>query len=205
MRSKLLRTTTIAVIGVALAGTPAVFAQSTGATPNDAAPTQAAPSTTVPPEGGIDEGMTPPNDALAPAPTPAAPDAGTSAAAPAEPAPSSASVETNMQPAGTVLSEDIKGAAVQTTRGEDLAVLSDLVVAPAGRVTGAILTVGGVLGVGGKEVIVPWEKLTVGSDGETITLAMSEQQLEQLPAFQPLPKEADASSAAPAPAPAAGQ
>lgn len=201
MRSKLLRTTAVAVVGLSLAAAPAALAQSMDGTANEAAPTGAAPAPTTPPEGGIDEGAAPPNDAIPPATTAPAPDA--AAANPAKPPADTAG---NMQPAGTVLSEDMTGSTVQSTQGEDLAVLSDLVVAPEGQVRGAILTVGGVLGVGGKEVLVPWQDLTVGSDGETITLAMSAQQLDQMPAFQPLPKESEASDATPAPAaPQAGQ
>lgn len=196
MRSKLLRTTAVALLGFGLAGAPLSLAQSMDPATNQTAPAATPGSPQTPPEGGITGGA-PANDAL---PTAPSPDATALPAAPgADPAASPASTASNMQPAGTVRAKDMTGASVQSSQGEDLATLSDLVVDPDGRVTGAILTVGGVLGVGGKEVIVPWEELTVGSDGATITIAMSQQQLDKAPAFQPLPKEAESTSVAPTP------
>lgn len=196
MSSKLLRTTAIALVGFGLATAPAAFAQTTtdpAQTPMDAAPAPGGDTLPGTPSTGAA-----PAEKISPDPV-----QDNAAAAPAMP--DTATVTSNMQPTGTVLAEDLKSAKVTSPAGEDIASVSDLVVEPTGAIKGAVLSVGGVLGVGGKEILVPWEEITVGADGETLVLAMSEQQIEAMPAFQPLPKEEDTTSAVPAPTPTPAQ
>jgi len=195
MRSNLLRTTAAATLGFALLGAPYAFAQAT-TTPAEQTETQAAPTTpTQPAPNATNDGMAPPVNSAPPSEI--APPTDSAAATATE----TMTVTGNMQPAGTVLGEDVKGADVIGPDGKEVASLSDVVVVPdEGHIVGAILNVGGVLGVGGKDVLVAWEDLTVGADGETLTIAMTSDQLDKMPAFQPLPKDDEAAKIEPAPA-----
>lgn len=200
MRSKLFASTAAAAIGFGLAGAPYAFAQDTTppAEQNDmqmtpATPTQPAPDAT-------NDGMAPPVNSAPPAEI--APPADTAATGD-DSLNQTLAVTGNMQPAGTLLGEDIKGADVVGPEGDDVASVSDYVVdSNQGQIVGAILNVGGVLGVGGKDVLVAWSDLTIGADGETVSIAKSAEELDQMPAFQPLAEPEDVGATAPA-APAA--
>jgi sporulation protein YlmC with PRC-barrel domain len=74
----------------------------------------------------------------------------------------------------------LTGLAVYNLQGQDLGTISDLLVDPQGRVTTAVLSVGGFLGIGGRLVGVPFERLRflfraadgsyVTADGQRITM-----------------------------------
>jgi sporulation protein YlmC with PRC-barrel domain len=179
MGLKLLRASLAAALGLGLAAAPGLAQDAPGA----AEPQKAAPDAPAAPA------VAPPTNAAPPAKVDPAPVGPSGSADP------SSAVTDNMQPSGTILTEEIRRATVKSTAGEDLASVSDLVVDREGRLAGAVLSVGGVLGVGAKQVLVPWRRITVAEDGETITLAMSRQQLEAMPAFQPLPQEEATSGA----------
>lgn len=199
MRSSLLRTTAAATLGFALLGAPYAFAQAT-TTPTNQTDTQAAPTTPAQPApDASNDGMAPPVNSAPPSEIAPAGDSAANTAT------GTMTVTGNMQPAGTLLGEDVKGADVVGPDGEDVASLSDVLVVPDdGRIIGAVLNVGGVLGVGGKDVLVSWDDITVGADGETLTIAMTSDQLDSMPAFQPLPKADEAATTEPTPAPATG-
>jgi sporulation protein YlmC with PRC-barrel domain len=70
---------------------------------------------------------------------------------------------------------------------ESIGEVSDLVVQKDGETRAALIDVGGFLGVGEKEVAIPFDQIEVAAEegGEPrLTIAMSREELEQLPAFE---------------------
>src|SRR5690606_13677443 len=103
---------------------------------------------------------------------------------------------------------DLIGAPVLNEEGERLGEIKDLIVSREDDVIEAIVGVGGVFGVGEKDIGVPYERLRVSSDGETLFLAMTREQLEAQPAYDPeraTSSGAQTSNARSAAAAAAGQ
>src|SRR5215510_10893020 len=77
------------------------------------------------------------------------------------------------------------GATVKNTQGENLGKIDDLVIDPKdARIKSAVLSIGGVLGMGAKTVAVPWDKVTMGSERDTVVVAMAKDDLERAPVWQ---------------------
>lgn len=79
------------------------------------------------------------------------------------------------------------GASVKNTQGESLGKIDELVIDPQdARIKAAIVSVGGLLGIGAKSVAVPWNKVTLGSDRDrdTVVIAMGKEEFEQAPGWQ---------------------
>jgi sporulation protein YlmC with PRC-barrel domain len=67
------------------------------------------------------------------------------------------------------------GSDVKNPQGEDIGDLQHLMIDPqSGRVIYAVVSMGSVLGMGGKTVQVPWEALGVARDGTTLVLNASQ-------------------------------
>lgn len=64
-------------------------------------------------------------------------------------------------------------------KSEKVAVLQDVTGTP-GQQREAVIEVGGIMGVGGKTVVVPLNKITVGPDGRLLT-TLTEDELKLLP------------------------
>jgi sporulation protein YlmC with PRC-barrel domain len=79
------------------------------------------------------------------------------------------------------------GASVKNPQGESLGKIDELVIDPHdARIKAAVISVGGILGIGAKSVAVPWDKMTIGSgdDRDTIIVAMARDELEKAPGWQ---------------------
>jgi sporulation protein YlmC with PRC-barrel domain len=79
------------------------------------------------------------------------------------------------------------GASVKNAQGESVGKIDELVIDPQeARIKAAVVSVGGVLGIGAKSVAVPWSKVMMGSgsDRDTIVVAMGKEELEQAPNWQ---------------------
>jgi sporulation protein YlmC with PRC-barrel domain len=79
------------------------------------------------------------------------------------------------------------GASVKNAQGENLGKIDELVIDPQdARIKAAVVSVGGVLGIGAKSVAIPWNKMTMGSgaDRDTLVVAMGKEELEQAPSWQ---------------------
>jgi sporulation protein YlmC with PRC-barrel domain len=127
----------------------------------------------------------------------------------AEPAPAAASEGFLSFAADQIQASDLIGKTVYSGE-ETVGEISDLVLAKEGEMRAALIDVGGFLGVGEKTVGIPFDKLqiTKAEDGsEQVTVAMSKEELEQLPAIeQPAETAAVEEPIAPdATAPAAGE
>jgi sporulation protein YlmC with PRC-barrel domain len=86
-----------------------------------------------------------------------------------------------------VYASRIIGASVKNTQGESLGKIDELVIDPQdARIKAAVVSVGGLLGIGAKSVAVPWDKVVMGSgpDRDTVVVAMGKEELEQAPGWQ---------------------
>ena len=117
---------------------------------------------------------------------PAAPPAGGGDSAEAE----------DPQPADTLLSNDT---VVRTPDGEEVASLQGVIFGTDGQITHAVLSYGGVLGFGAKEVMVPWDQLTAEPAEQALIASVTPEQLEQMPTFksqEAVKSDADAATGA---------
>jgi len=97
----------------------------------------------------------------------------------------------------------IVGTTLRTPAGETIGTIDDLLLdREDGSVTAAIVSVGGFLGFGAKQIAVKWQDLEEEYDGSEIVLALTREEAEAAPEFdfrdQALPPPP------PAPEPAAG-
>lgn len=78
----------------------------------------------------------------------------------------------------------IAGDTVRNAAGEDLGKLDELMVdIPSGKIAYAVLSFGGVLGIGNKLFAVPWNALTVDEDQKCLILNAEKKTLENAPGF----------------------
>jgi high-affinity K+ transport system ATPase subunit B len=90
------------------------------------------------------------------------------------------------QPAGEWLTSLFIGQLVSNPAGETVGDINDLLFDKTGRVTVAVLGVGGFIGIGDKSVGVPFSSLgfSTGKDGKrVVTVALTKQALQAAPAF----------------------
>lgn len=80
---------------------------------------------------------------------------------------------------------EILGMTVKDPAGEDVGTLDDLLVDPeAGEITHAIVSVGGVMGVGGRKVSVAWDELKLNPARREFTIQQTKEQLKQAPGYE---------------------
>lgn len=78
----------------------------------------------------------------------------------------------------------LKGDKVRNPRGEDLGNLEEIMLdLDTGRVAYAVLSFGGLLGMGDKLFAIPWQALNVDTENEEISLDISKKTLENAPGF----------------------
>ncbi len=82
-------------------------------------------------------------------------------------------------------SNEIVGMSVRNPQGQDLGKLNDLVIADDGSVKFAILSHGGVLGVGDKLIPIPWKALKPAEDKKYLTVNITKETLAKAPNFDP--------------------
>ncbi len=80
----------------------------------------------------------------------------------------------------------LMGREVKNAQGENLGRIKDFVVDPEGRIEFALLSTGGVLGIGGKIIPVPFEALSYQGEGRDahFALDMSKEQLAKAPEYK---------------------
>jgi len=79
--------------------------------------------------------------------------------------------------------ERIIGMDVINTQGKEVGEIKDLVLDQQ-QVAHAVVSVGGFLGIGAKDVAVPFEQLRVGQDNVTLMSESSESELKQMPEYK---------------------
>ena len=78
---------------------------------------------------------------------------------------------------------ELLGSSVKNLQGDYLGRITDLVVDSHGRVTFAVLTHGGFLGMGGTTVAIPFEALAFNPMGMHFALDITQERLNSAPAF----------------------
>lgn len=81
-----------------------------------------------------------------------------------------------------LFSDAIIGASVRNEQGEDIGDIQRLLINPqTGLVSYIEVSVGGFLGMGDKNVVVPWRALTASREGDALVLNISKQILQEAP------------------------
>jgi len=90
-------------------------------------------------------------------------------------------------PANLMSSDDIIGSEVRDTNGDELGNVDDLLVGKDGKIDAAIVSLGGVFGVGDRKVKVPWNALNVkreAGDRDDLFVTASRQTLQSAPQIE---------------------
>ena len=77
----------------------------------------------------------------------------------------------------------LMGDTVENSAGEDLGDIETLVVADDGSIEHVVIGVGGFLGIGEKEVALPWDRFTVVPGENKLVADVSREELEAMPEF----------------------
>jgi sporulation protein YlmC with PRC-barrel domain len=88
-------------------------------------------------------------------------------------------------PMGPQRSSEIIGMSVQNQQGEKLGKIDELLINRDGVVQYAVLSHGGVLGIGDKLIPIPWKAFKPGKEEKTLLLNMDKKVLEKAPSFDP--------------------
>ena len=86
---------------------------------------------------------------------------------------------------GQLSTDNLIGLEVVDAHRESIGRIDALMLESDGRVAGAVLSIGGVLGVGGKRVGVPWDRLEVYGEQDFAVLQMTRSEIERAPEFEP--------------------
>ena len=95
------------------------------------------------------------------------------------------------QPHGQWLASQFVGQAVINQAGQNIGDINDLLFDKTGRISTAVIGVGGFLGMGEKSVAIPFGSLSFTADGtgkRVVTIPYSKEQLQAAPSFQPTEK-----------------
>ncbi|MCB0644950.1 MAG: PRC-barrel domain-containing protein [Phaeodactylibacter sp.] len=88
-----------------------------------------------------------------------------------------------MQPK-TLSSSSIDGTSVVNPAGESLGHIKDLMIdLKTGLIAYAVVSHGGILGIGDKYFAIPWEALRINTKEETFILDVSKEKFDQAPGF----------------------
>jgi sporulation protein YlmC with PRC-barrel domain len=117
-----------------------------------------------------------------PAPTPSTP-----AQTPSTPTSTPSASSQSQTPGLTVASDSLIGTKVHDAQGKEIGKISRLMIdAKQGKIASALIKQGGALGVGSKEISVPWEGLTLQrGKNQDLVVTMQQQYLEQAPSASP--------------------
>jgi sporulation protein YlmC with PRC-barrel domain len=84
---------------------------------------------------------------------------------------------------GRFSADELIGKNVVNAKGDNVGEIEDIVVDPSSKAMYAIVSVGGFLGMGDKDVAMSFDQLRLGSDDAILMSEQSEDQLKQLPAY----------------------
>jgi sporulation protein YlmC with PRC-barrel domain len=80
---------------------------------------------------------------------------------------------------------DLIGATVKNPQGESLGSIKELVLDPKdAKIKNAVVSMGGLLGIGSKSVTIPWNEVTLQSDGKAVVVAMGREELQNAPEWR---------------------
>jgi sporulation protein YlmC with PRC-barrel domain len=99
-----------------------------------------------------------------------------------------------------VETRDLIGTRIKNAEGKDIGEIDSLIVDPQnGRVTHAVVGLGGFLGVGEKKVVVPWSemKMAAHQNGKKALITMDQAKLENAPRYERAARAERSPSASP--------
>jgi sporulation protein YlmC with PRC-barrel domain len=80
---------------------------------------------------------------------------------------------------------DLIGATVKNPQGESLGSIKELVLDPKdAKIKNAVVSMGGLLGIGSKSVAIPWNEVTLQSDGKAVVVAMGREEIQNAPEWR---------------------
>jgi sporulation protein YlmC with PRC-barrel domain len=126
----------------------------------------------------------PEGQAADPAPLGQAPAGRTPDAAPPAPLPPETLIKE--QSADQVLSDSLIGMTVYNRDSESIGKIGDLIMNSEGQIIGAVVSVGGFLGLGAKSVALDWNAFEVRPEEEAAYVEFTESQLRAAPEFKDL-------------------
>ena len=98
---------------------------------------------------------------------------------------------TTVQPAGQWLAKQFIGQAVTNPTGERIGDINDLLFDKSGRIANVVVGVGGFLGIGEKNVAIPYSSLVITADADgkrVVSVPLSKERLLAAPDFRPTEK-----------------
>jgi len=91
------------------------------------------------------------------------------------------------QQSARLSSSALIGTMVKNTQGEELGKIQELMIDPqSGRISSAMLSFGGVLGMNEKRIEIPWDTLKVGLGKKELIVEMDKEQLQTAPSTETL-------------------
>lgn len=90
------------------------------------------------------------------------------------------------QEEGLLLASELMNVNVIDAQGESIGGVDDILVDPEGGIFGAVVSVGGFLGIGSKQVALSWNEFKYAPEEQTAYLDVTREELEQAPDFQTL-------------------
>src|SRR5215813_7098399 len=85
-----------------------------------------------------------------------------------------------------IASDSLIGAKVRNPEGREIGSLKNLMIDPKqGKTNSVSMSIGGFIGMGEKTVLVPWDGVTVGRDGQRLVVTVPSSVLEQAPSASP--------------------
>ena len=88
------------------------------------------------------------------------------------------------KPRGALSCSTLTGDAVRNVAGEDLGEIEDIMIdIDTGKIAYAVLSFGGILGMGDKLFAIPWEALQISQEEHRFILNVSKDMLEKAPGF----------------------
>lgn len=183
MRTRLMLLATAA----ALAISPAAHGQQESDPLLPPSPAEQAPVDQTPSEGAPAD-VAPSDPATTQAPmTPdpnAAADAVGDVAVEPTPVPPPAEALIEAQGPNEMRAESLIGASVFNAGGEEVGKIKDILFDTSGGATGVVLSVGGVMGIGAKEVGLTWQEVDMRPQPELVRIQYTKEQLEAAPTFK---------------------
>src|SRR5687768_17426434 len=102
------------------------------------------------------------------------------------PRPATAPAATGPMP-GEMNLATLIGTDVKNSKGETIGEIDDVVLDRAGRVDTVVVSVGGFMGVGGRDVAMKWADFKSIDAGKQVIVDMTEMQLKQMPEYRAAP------------------
>lgn len=79
------------------------------------------------------------------------------------------------------------GSDVKNPQGQTIGEVENVLLDRSGKVDMVVITVGGFMGLGGRDVALKWDEITVNDGGRDVMVDMTEMQLKQMPEYRATP------------------